>query len=204
MGAGQGYPKSCRKLIKTTFNAMLNAPKDKLDPRKLDTHLLPEGKTLKMLKEDILKRHEPIAHHFFSSVGVKLQYIDSCVAEKVMLRMIDDKSKYLFEHLDSIVLPVHDSFIVTAGTTKFYEVLEQVMKEVFKEVVGCSVGLKFKEVPKLGPYKQYEVGFLTSKYGSVNNTPMNYSKDLKDCKVKYNKEYSQYIQRSKDWEALNI
>ena len=133
-----------------------------------------------------------------------LQYIDSCVAEKVMLRMIDDRSKSPYEHLDSIVLPVHDSFIVSAGHLKFYEVLERVMKEVFKEVVGCDIGLKFKEIPNLGTYKGYEVDFLKSKYGCVNNTPPDYSKDIKECKDKYAKEYSKFIQRSKDWEEVNL
>lgn len=51
------------------------------------------------------KRHKPIAKHFSSNAGVKLQYEDSQIAERVMLTLAKQ---------GIIALPVHDSFLVQA------------------------------------------------------------------------------------------
>ena len=45
--------------------------------------------------------HEPIAHHFYKSVGNELQVIDSQIVEMVLLELIKE---------NTIALPVHDSF----------------------------------------------------------------------------------------------
>ena len=45
--------------------------------------------------------HEPIAHHFYKSVGSELQAVDSQIVEMVLLELIKE---------NTIALPVHDSF----------------------------------------------------------------------------------------------
>ena len=55
------------------------------------------------LKKRILAAHKPIADLFFNGVGNKLQFKDSCIAERVMLQFVE---------WDAPALPIHDSFIV--------------------------------------------------------------------------------------------
>jgi hypothetical protein len=77
-------------------------------------------------------KHRRISKYFCSGKGVDLQYYDSQLAEKVML-------KYL-PH--SAILPVHDSFIIHHGLKDY---LERTMKKAFRELFGVQgkVSLKF-------------------------------------------------------------
>ncbi|MBT6689083.1 MAG: hypothetical protein HOB11_04735, partial [Flavobacteriaceae bacterium] len=54
---------------------------------------------LKIFEEE----NDPIKHHLFTSVGTKLQFKDSCIAESVIERMVSMRIP---------VLVIHDSFIV--------------------------------------------------------------------------------------------
>jgi hypothetical protein len=80
------------------------------------------------------ERHEPIKEYFYSGEGVRLQFLDSCVAERVMLKMLDK---------GRVVLPVHDSFIMRLGLE---EELSDAMEESIKEEFpGLKPALKPKE-----------------------------------------------------------
>ena len=81
----------------------------------------------------ILERHEPIKHMFFCGIGNSLQYRDSIIAEQVMLH---------FAKNDIPVLPVHDSFIITAGL--FVDLLE-VMEKEFKKQIGVPIDIRSAE-----------------------------------------------------------
>ena len=50
--------------------------------------------------------HEPIAHHFYTGVGLRLQRLDSDIAEKVLLH---------FAQSGIAILPLHDSFLMHNG-----------------------------------------------------------------------------------------
>jgi hypothetical protein len=76
-------------------------------------------RNVRVLTDALMAKHQPIQHHFFSGMGVHLQYLDSRIAELVMLKVID---------LGGIALPVHDSFIVRIG--REHE-LEQAMNDAF-------------------------------------------------------------------------
>ena len=91
------------------------------------------GKTWKQLRDMILKRHKPINHMFFCGKGNNLQYLDSIIAEQVMLH---------FAKNDIPVLPVHDSFIITAGL--FIDLLE-VMEKEFKKHIGVPIDIRNAE-----------------------------------------------------------
>ncbi len=58
------------------------------------------------LRQRILNTHKPIQHLFFSGIGNRLQFEDSCIAENVMLQ---------FQKMDAPTLPVRDSFIMHHG-----------------------------------------------------------------------------------------
>ena len=126
--AGDAYDISIntkhRDTIKELFNAMVQMKQFTDHPPRIKCRQT--GKTCKQLRDMILKRHEPIKHMFFCGMGNNLQYRDSIIAEQVMLH---------FAKNDIPVLPVHDSFIITAGL--FIDLLE-VMEKEFKKTDRCA------------------------------------------------------------------
>ncbi|MDA0900495.1 MAG: hypothetical protein O3B35_05645 [Proteobacteria bacterium] len=113
-----------RDIVKEAFNAMIQASTDLTHkPRKLD--LSEVDLDWPTLKQAILDAHKPIADVFFQGHGNYLQFIDSCIAENVMLNFIRAE--------DAPVLPVHDSFIMHYAYGELGE-LEEEMRRSFH---GC-------------------------------------------------------------------
>lgn len=73
---------------------------------------------------------EPFKRYFGTGYGLKLQRLDSDIAEAVML----DLAKRGIP-----ILPVHDSFIVHHGHENL---LQRVMQQQFERITGSKVGLK--------------------------------------------------------------
>ena len=119
-----------RDIVKRAFNAMLNAEKElERAPQKLK--ISQTGITWKELSNRLLELHRPVQHHFYTGVGTYLQFRDSQIAERIMLRFIKEKS-------GAVVLPVHDSFIVHHG----YETeLQEMMIEEFRRSCGQEINL---------------------------------------------------------------
>lgn len=84
------------------------------------------GRNYRELLHDLKKMHEPIDEFFFSQAWTWMQRMDSDVAEKVMLRLLDHQVT---------ALPIHDSFIVRRDAEGL---LEKTMNEAFEEVVGLK------------------------------------------------------------------
>lgn len=116
-----------RPLIKRTLLKIINATGRMEAPRK---DALPEGWTWQQLIEAVKARHEPIAKHFRTGIGLQLQRTDSDIAEAVMLEM---KSR------GKLALPIHDSFVVKLGQQ---DELGGVMVEEFARQTGQSIGVK--------------------------------------------------------------
>ena len=133
-----------RDIVKRAFNAMLNAEKElKRAPQKLK--IRQTGITWTELSNRLSELHRPIQHHFYTGVGNYLQFRDSQIAERIMLRFIKEKA-------GAVVLPVHDSFIVHHG----YETeLHGMMIEEFQRLCGQEINL----------------GKLTQKYMSLTDRP---------------------------------
>ncbi len=126
-----------RKVAKRAFFIIVNAPtylsakgavaeyltKKKMDPRQA-------GNLIAAMKE----RHKPVAKYFHSGLGLKLQNLDSEMAEYVLRVMTLQKG--------IACLPIHDSFIVPAGQVKN---LMRTMKAAYEKFVGrasatvCSI-----------------------------------------------------------------
>ena len=124
-----------RDMVKAAFNAMLNSPKPL---RQAPAGVKPSKFGLKWaeLSNAIIAFHEPIAHHFYTGVGLRLQRLDSDIAEKVLIH---------FALQGVAILPLHDSFLMHNG----YETsLEPVMRSAFTEVVGTSPKIDRKEANK--------------------------------------------------------
>ena len=126
-----------RKVAKRAFFIIINAPtflsakgavakyltKKKMDPKQA-------GKLIAAMKE----RHKPVARYFHSGLGLKLQNLDSDMAEYVLRIMTVQKG--------IPCLPIHNSFIVPAGQVKN---LMRTMKAAYETFVGrasatvCSI-----------------------------------------------------------------
>ncbi|MEK9701004.1 MAG: hypothetical protein VW829_03220 [Deltaproteobacteria bacterium] len=127
-----GLNKDHKDEVKLAFNALLNArPNQKLKqaPRKLN--IRKTGITWTEMRRRLLELHRPIQHHFFTGIGAQLQFKDSQIAERIMLRFIKEKS-------GAVVLPVHDSFIVHHG---YENELAEMMVEEFKSGFGREIKL---------------------------------------------------------------
>jgi hypothetical protein len=121
------YNDQRRKIIKTYVNAILNDEWGNYSLSKKKQSSL--GVSHKELHELVLQRHKPISHLFNSGVGLDAQFIDSQIAEEVMLSLL---------HEEVLVLPIHDSFIVRAG---YADWLREDMKRVFKKFTNSDVAL---------------------------------------------------------------
>jgi hypothetical protein len=118
--------KAERKLVKLTFNALLNA--DSVNRIGEIEDYSPEitGRSWYDFKWYIVSKYPEFRQHFGSGVGLHLQRKDSDLAEKVMLR---------FAAMGYACLPVHDSFIVHHD---LQHELDQIMREAFEAEFGVS------------------------------------------------------------------
>ena len=110
-----------RDLVKDAFNAMMQSstpllkqPED-IDLSEVDFDWL-------FLRQAIMDAHKPIQDMFFKGHGNYLQYVDSVMAEDVMLKFA--KSDY------APVLPINDSFIMLCAFGESDE-LEEDMRRAF-------------------------------------------------------------------------
>ena len=114
-----------RDTVKQAFNAMVQASgplkqcPDDIDLSEIEMSW-PE------LRDRIVAAHKPIADQFFIGIGNKLQYKDSCIAERVMLQFVS---------MDAPALPVHDSFIVHHAYAESGEI-EEIMRRAFYDEMG--------------------------------------------------------------------
>lgn len=131
-----GYP---RKLVKLAFNIMVNA-RDRSGALKATLRkareltkddAIPEGYctslTISALLGAIEERHQSIAHAFCSDSGVRLQRIDSGIAERVMLDLV---------RKGIVSLPIHDSFITRAEfASQLEEAMDKAMRNTLKSLI---------------------------------------------------------------------
>ena len=132
-------PVESRNIVKRYINAILN---DKSGRYRLSPELLRYlGVSKAALLNSVSDRHRSLLNHFHSGVGLRLQFMDSQIAEQVMLHFID---------INEVCLPVHDSFIVRRGLEKR---LQDTMMEVFFNFLGTR--------PKIKTTSGYEgIGFI--------------------------------------------
>ena len=130
---GRVFDGEHRDLVKEAFNAMVQSATPLLkEPRDID--LSEVDFDWPFLRQAILDAHKPIQDMFFKGHGNYLQYIDSVMAEDIMLKFV--KSEFV------PVLPVHDSFIVHYGHGELGE-LEEHMRRPFH--VHFEKDIKVKE-----------------------------------------------------------
>lgn len=141
-----------RKVIKKAINALLNDEDNVFSLGKDDKKVL--GLTEEEFEKQLQTIHPKLKFSQYKGIGLELQKLDSDIAEALLLWMVDH---------DIPCLPVHDSFIVTAGCA--YE-LEDALKRIFKEFVNVPTDVETDII------KIREHFGMTSK--DVDNIPMEY------------------------------
>lgn len=122
-----------RDLIKQETLKLINAKGHMEAPRKSS---LPSGWTWKELQDAISEKHKPVAEYFGSGEGIRLQRLDSDIAEDVIMRMMDKGVP---------VLPIHDSFIVAEG---YADDLSEIMLDAYQQRMG-GMTISLKHSPSL-------------------------------------------------------
>lgn len=119
-----------RDTVKRAFNAMLNATRHlSRATRGLDLSGCPFNWT--ELRDAIAAAHKPIESLFYSGAGTELQFLDSQIAEGVMLH---------FANLESApVLPIHDSFIMHHAYGDTLGELEETMRKSYFNITGGEI-----------------------------------------------------------------
>ena len=133
-----------RKPLKKIINALIN---DEDGDYKLVGTKGFYGVTPRELRKLFQKTHPVVYERLADGVGLESQFVDSQIAESVMLKMLKD---------GIVCLPIHDSFLVPSG---YHQILSSVMKDTFREITGAdiSVDLDIVKTDQLYGLKKYEV-----------------------------------------------
>lgn len=91
-----------------------------------------EAEDLYPLMDAFEKKHHQIKQYFFTGIGIKLQNIDSQMAEQVLLH---------FSKMRYAILPVHDSFIIHHGLE---QELKDAMNKAFKDLLDVDIDIDLK------------------------------------------------------------
>ena len=123
-----------RKPVKWAFNAMINSEGNSTrPPRKFRIDDF-GGLEWKDVVNKIMEAHKPIVNMFYSNKGSELQFLDSQIAESIILK---------FSQQDYPIIPIHDSFIMHQGFGSTGE-LEETMRKAFYRVMGKQIDPKEK------------------------------------------------------------
>lgn len=135
-----------RPQAKAALNTIINAETELAALRSIATEIGGRGAFARArnLIERLKERHQPIADSFGSGAGLRLQRIDSDIAEQVQLRLI---------RRGIVSLPIHDSFIVEqrhSGVLR--EVMNDVVDEYLRRIAGTELQSSgySKNVPQYG------------------------------------------------------
>jgi len=129
--AGSDDPR--RKIVKRYLNAILNdeSGRFRLEP----VELAKLGLSQQELHQRIIKLHRPVEKHLNSGIGVELQFLDSQIAEKIMLRLL---------RVNEACLPIHDSFIVRVeAASVLVNAMRQEFFALFKQHIDLQVIFDF-------------------------------------------------------------
>ena len=146
---GYSNDEKFRKLVKQMLLIMVNCS-DREAARKAIHKAVHYDKTLKIpddikstkgddlfeLMAAFCEKHEPIKDYFNSGKGIDLQYLDSIIAEQVMVH---------FAKMGYPCLPLHDSFIVHHGLeAELNEEMNKAFKDLFN--VDAKIYLKYRSI----------------------------------------------------------
>ena len=124
-------------LVKETFNRLLNGKRRPLPYSNPGQGIVFDeadvGLSWTQFLNLIRDRFEAVSDQFSSGAGLKLQRLDSDIAQAVMLKA---------NTLSVPMLPIHDSFIVRLSD---YPDLARAMERAMRETVGIKIPIKISE-----------------------------------------------------------
>ena len=121
--------------VKQALNTIINAKTKQEALGSIANNLtLPKGRDANDLYKQLEQMHPKIRHYFGTGEGIKLQHLDSKIAEIVMLELLEQ---------GIVALPVHDSFIVRRSHMID---LNPIMREAFKQVVKVKGVMELKDL----------------------------------------------------------
>jgi hypothetical protein len=124
-----GLEPKFREAVKQTFNALVNANTNRINPvDSFDADAI--GMSWPKFKKVVRQGFGPIDKYFGTGEGIRLQRVDSDILERVLLH---------FAGLGIPCLPVHDSVIMHHG---YEEKLIAVMGQAFEDVIGIPGKVK--------------------------------------------------------------
>jgi hypothetical protein len=123
-----------RKILKRFVLAITNDKLGKFRLNRREYEVL--GVNHEALVYLLVKKHPKISHFFFSDVGVELQFLDSQIAEQVMLQGIQQ---------GILVLSIHDSFIAQA---RHRATLKQIMEDIYLAEVGWPAVIREEKLKR--------------------------------------------------------
>ena len=123
--AWEGKEDPRRKTIKKAFNAILNDEEGTYKLKAKDETVL--GLSNDEFHQKLKDTHPKIYQEIQSDIGLRLQKLDSDIAEDVLLQLTS---------LSIPCLPVHDSFIVTASNELL---LIDLLKNTFRKYLGVDI-----------------------------------------------------------------
>ena len=180
---------SHRDEVKQALNTIINAKTKQEALGSIANNLiLPKGRDANDLYKQLEQMHPKIRHYFGTGEGIKLQYLDSKIAEIVMLELLEQ---------GIVALPVHDSFIVRRSHMID---LNPIMREAFKQVVKVKGIMDIKELrldETLIDEKQRPLVKDQEQYPGVREPYGN--EDM--WKVINDNKYSKYYERESEWNS---
>ena len=170
-----------RKPLKKVVNALINDQDGVYRISKSELRLF--GETEHSFMDKLLTKHPVLKDRLGSSIGLETQFIDSQIAEAVMIELLKE---------DIVVLPIHDSFIVPAG---YQQYLETAMSHFFKLRLGADIKVE-AEVVKINDHfgwdnddvikaQEDDLTFGIVDAASVRDKVLNYKQQLTNNYLSY-------------------
>jgi hypothetical protein len=135
-----GIPEESRNMLKVVLQILLNAGTEQKALRKIKEEFprkkhpgvfTNENITHESIIRAFKQKHEAISKYFGSGYGVELQFIDSQIAEEILLALAEK---------GIVALPIHDSFIVQKEHKKALEdIMEEVVFKRYKKVFKLKI-----------------------------------------------------------------
>lgn len=131
----EGYSSKLRANIKTSFNIMINCLTAKEATTAIDSRIKSGQFNSDLISGESLldafrAKHPVIEKYIASGEGLALQFLDSKIAELIMLKGMEE---------DVCILPIHDGFIINTSMEKQLHIW---MREAFLEVMGTEINVK--------------------------------------------------------------
>jgi len=149
-----------------------------------------KGEDLYPLMDAFEQKHDKIKDYFCTGIGIDLQYLDSQIAEKVLLN---------YAKRGRAILPLHDSFIIHHGLEKE---LKEAMEQAFFDIFGVhsKVDLKYNTIDERRKEDDEYEKKDEERDSEFPHTPLRELLEREDMYGKYNQVLDEYEKYKLDYD----